>query len=233
MAVKTSSLLFRILLLLLVIFVLVSIADAARGGGSRGGRGRGSSTKSRSTKSRSTKSRSTKSRSSSGSSRSKRKGFLGSNTATKAAIAAGVIYGASSWQRRRTYYSNPNRVPTACYNNKYQTNEYGNVSYLGRMLCPGDGDEDDAEYCCGDEGQQTCCSYFDDAGRTAGVVIGIIVAFVVVGVCLFCLCRRKTKGGMTPVQSVRSRFSKPSDRSHEMAAVPLNQPQASPNIQCR
>ncbi|XP_033728644.1 uncharacterized protein LOC117317811 isoform X3 [Pecten maximus] len=218
MAVKTSSLLFRILLLLVVIFVLVSLAEAGRGGGGRGGGGRGGGGRGRgSGRGRSTsRSRSTSS--------SKRKGFLGSNTATKAAIAAGVIYGASSWRRRRLYYSNPNRVPTACYNDRYRTNVYGNVSYLGRFLCPGDGDEDGDEYCCGDEGQQTCCSFFEDSGRIAGLIIGIIVAFIVVGVCVFCCCKRKIKGGMTPAQSIRSRFSKRSGQGHEMAAVPLNQP---------
>ncbi|XP_060074279.1 WAS/WASL-interacting protein family member 3-like [Ylistrum balloti] len=191
-------------MLYVTLLLPVSLTEGRRGGGGRGGGGRGggrSSGRGRST-SRSSRSRSTSS--------TKRKGYLGSNTATKAAIAAGVIYGASSWRRRRTYYSNPDRVPTACYNDRYVTNTYGNVSYLGRFVCPGDGDEDDAEYCCGEEGQQTCCSYFDDAGRTAGVIIGIFVAFIVVGVCIFCCCKHRMKGGKTPAQSIRSRFSKPS-----------------------
>lgn len=53
-------------------------------------------------------------------------------------------------------------VPTVCYNDQFVRNDQGNVSYLGRFVCPTDGDEDDEQYCCGNEGYQTCCEYFDE-----------------------------------------------------------------------
>lgn len=76
--------------------IIVSVAEARKSGGGRKGSGGRVGSKNKGSKSKS-------------SSGSKRVGFLGSNTATKAAIAAGVIYGASSWRRRRLYHDNPNR----------------------------------------------------------------------------------------------------------------------------
>lgn len=55
---------------------------------------------------------------------------------------------------------------------------------------------DDKKYCCGDEGQQYCCTFWEDGGRVAGVVIGILVLVGIIFVtCYCCIKRRKKSSG--------------------------------------
>lgn len=55
-------------------------------------------------------------------------------------------------------------VPEVCYNDIYDMsdNENGTVSYQGRFFCPIDENmSEDYRYCCGEEGQQNCCTFWD------------------------------------------------------------------------
>ena len=120
---------------------------------------------------------------------------LGSSNLKKAAIIAGTVYGARLWMSRSTYRSH-HSYPEVCYNDIYE----GNMTqkYYGRFVCPGYSDPDSYRYCCGSVGSQSCCDEpFDSsssqgAGRIAGLVIGILFAVVVVGVCAYC-CFKKRK----------------------------------------
>lgn len=53
-------------------------------------------------------------------------------------------------------------VPEVCYNDIYDMDANGTVSYQGRFFCPIDENmSEDYRYCCGEEGQQNCCTFWD------------------------------------------------------------------------
>uniref|UniRef100_K1QRL0 Uncharacterized protein n=1 Tax=Magallana gigas TaxID=29159 RepID=K1QRL0_MAGGI len=80
-----------------------------------------------------------------------------------------------------------NVVPEVCYNDKYDKAQDGNSTYLGRFLCPTDGSmRGDMCYCCGEEGQQYCCTFWGDGGRVAGVVLGVLVLVAIVFTTCYC-----------------------------------------------
>ncbi|KAJ8320326.1 hypothetical protein KUTeg_001913 [Tegillarca granosa] len=111
-------------------------------------------------------------------------------SSTKTAIIAGTVFGAAAYRRRRRFNSYPDSDPEICHNSQYVGN--GTIYYYGKFICPMENQPDDYSYCCGPEGRQTCCRFFDDAGRTAGVVIGVILAAIVIGaVIFFCVCKQK------------------------------------------
>ncbi|XP_062594824.1 uncharacterized protein LOC134256192, partial [Saccostrea cucullata] len=105
----------------------------------------------------------------------------------KAAILAGSVYGASYWQRRFSFRSKGD-LPEVCYNDKYDKNNLTNVSYVGRFICPTDDTMgNDHTYCCGEEGQQYCCTFWDDLGRVHWAVSGILVLVGVFMIaCVYC-----------------------------------------------
>lgn len=60
-------------------------------------------------------------------------------------------------------------VPEVCYNDIFDMsdNENGTVSYQGRFFCPIDENmSEDYRYCCGEEGQQNCCTFWDKQVKT-------------------------------------------------------------------
>ncbi|XP_062594762.1 uncharacterized protein LOC134256159 [Saccostrea cucullata] len=99
----------------------------------------------------------------------------------------GSVYGASYWRIRSSSRSKGD-LPEVCYNDKYDKNNLTNVSYVGLFICPTDDSMgDDHTYCCGDEGQQYCCTFWDDDWRVYQVVFGILWGLFVI--CIFsCVC---------------------------------------------
>lgn len=58
-------------------------------------------------------------------------------------------------------------VPEVCYNDIYDMSDNGTVSYQGRFFCPIDENmSEDYRYCCGEEGQQNCCTFWDKYVKT-------------------------------------------------------------------
>ncbi|KAK3083032.1 hypothetical protein FSP39_012088 [Pinctada imbricata] len=113
-----------------------------------------------------------------------------SSSSVRTALLAGSIYGATRWRTRRpSYYHDDDALPTICYNDKFNQSENGNVSYYGRFVCPEYYQGYEYNYCCGEEGIQYCCTFWDDGGRVAGVVLGILVAIGGIVVCIFCLVK--------------------------------------------
>ncbi|KAK3082646.1 hypothetical protein FSP39_001321, partial [Pinctada imbricata] len=94
--------------------------------------------------------------------------------------------------------------PKICYNDKYVTNSYGNVSYYGRFICPQYHQGNDHNYCCGDEGLQYCCTFWDDTGRVVGVSFGIVGGIAAIGaaigviICIVKKKRNKSQQANTP-----------------------------------
>jgi len=67
--------------------------------------------------------------------------------------------------------------PTVCYSDASGLSENGtSVSKLGYFICPYDySDKLSDTYCCGPDQSQTCCGFWDNGGRMAGAIIGIIL----------------------------------------------------------
>lgn len=175
---KTKTLIYFAVIVLLIALI------EARGG--RGG-GRGGRFSSRSRSSSSSRSRYV----------SKFSGNrISSKSQLQTAILLGTVYGATRWKSRSSYRRSGD-LPEVCYNDKYEQTQWGNSTYLGRFLCPTDESMgDDKKYCCGDEGQQYCCTFWEDGGRVAGVVIGILVLVGIIFVtCYCCIKRRKKSSG--------------------------------------
>ncbi|XP_056012358.1 uncharacterized protein LOC125681836 isoform X2 [Ostrea edulis] len=123
---------------------------------------------------------------------------ISSKSQLKDAILMGSVYGATRWKIRHGYRlqgdSKLIEMPEVCYNDKYDKNSNGGVSYLGRFICPTDESMgDDHTYCCGDEGQQYCCTFWDDGGRVAGVVIGILLGVGAIFLICYCCVKRSKK----------------------------------------
>ncbi|XP_063412167.1 opioid growth factor receptor-like isoform X2 [Mytilus trossulus] len=184
----------RILIInICLLLVLLLVVDLSECRGGRGGGRFGGSRFSRSTRTR--YSRSSRYRSARFAvARTKYSSHrLSSPSLKQAAIIGGTVYGARLWMRRSTYRSR-HTYPEVCYNDVYEGNT--TQRYYGRFVCPAYGDPDDFAYCCGDIGIQTCCKFFDTsspqgAGRTAGVVIGVLIAVGIVGVLAYCCFKRR------------------------------------------
>ncbi|KAK3582138.1 hypothetical protein CHS0354_017249 [Potamilus streckersoni] len=165
---------FVCFMLFLIILAAIDV-EAARGGGVRSGGVR------------------VRTRISSGSSISSSGGFMSryrgpsySRSNWRTGFALGYVWGASHYMTRRRYISNPDREPTVCFN----ANNLKNDTY-GYFVCPMEDEPDSYEYCCGEEGDQNCCGFFDDPGRAAGTIIGIIVFCALVALVIYCCCKRK------------------------------------------
>ncbi|KAL3854018.1 hypothetical protein ACJMK2_013302 [Sinanodonta woodiana] len=161
-----------------VVFSMIVAAthvEAARGGGIRGGGVRVR-----------TRISSVRSSSSSGGFMSRYSGPSYSRSNWKTGFAVGYVWGASHYMTRRRYISNPDKEPTVCLN----VVDLKNDTY-GYFVCPMEDQSDSYEYCCGEEGEQTCCGFFDDPGRAAGTIIGIIVFCALVALAIYCCCKRK------------------------------------------
>ncbi|KAL5005572.1 hypothetical protein ScPMuIL_016730 [Solemya velum] len=107
----------------------------------------------------------------------------------RTAMTAGALYGSTSYMRRRRYHDSPDEEPEICYNSQKKDSN-GTIYY--HFICPLPGEPEDYGFCCGEENREYCCTFFDDPGRLAGVIIGIIVLviFLAVGcVFLFLKCR--------------------------------------------
>ncbi|XP_046358801.2 uncharacterized protein LOC124136801 isoform X8 [Haliotis rufescens] len=130
------------------------------------------------------------------------KGSYGLTRSTwKNAFLLGTIYHGPWYLRSRRYHSHPNNMPTICRNN-YETDDNNTVYNL--FFCPRFFEPDDFQYCCGPELREYCCKYFDSAGRTAGIVIGVLVVVVIVGIIVYCVCKKRSNQG----GKVLSPFSK-------------------------
>ncbi|CAC5414693.1 unnamed protein product [Mytilus coruscus] len=184
-----------------LLLVLLLVLDLAESRGGRGGGRFGGSRFSRSSRTRYSRTRYSRTRYSRSSrygrfavARTKYAGHrLSSSSLKKAAIIGGTVYGARLWMRRSIYRSR-HTYPEVCYNDVYEGNT--TQHYYGRFVCPGYRDPDDYAYCCGDIGIQYCCKFFDTsspqgAGRTAGVVIGVLIAVGIVGVLAYCCFKRR------------------------------------------
>lgn len=176
-AMKTKTLLYFAVIVLLI---ALTEARGGRGGGRGGGR---FSSRSRS-----------KSRSSSRSGTRRFSKFSGNRISTKrqlrTAILSGTVYGASGWRSRNSYW-NKGELPEVCYNDRYDKTHDGNSTYQGRFLCPTDrGMRGDKTYCCGNVGQQYCCTFWEDGGRVAGVVIGLLILVGIVSITVYCCIKR-------------------------------------------
>lgn len=96
-------------------------------------------------------------------------------------MAASSLGGLAYYRQREMYKEDPNEEPTICFNSVRPRN--GIFAYF---ICPEYGQEDHYVYCCGDDGEENCCTFWDDGGRVAGIVIAILVfiALCVVGIVL-------------------------------------------------
>ncbi|XP_074658615.1 uncharacterized protein LOC141911525 [Tubulanus polymorphus] len=128
--------------------------------------------------------------------------------AYRAAIVGGTIYGSAAFMRRGRYSSN-SADPTVCTNFKIVENI--TRFPLGRFICPiSDSMSDDYTYCCGNDGEQTCCTFWDDGGRTAGAIIG----FVLLGVCI--------AGGIVILYKLMIKNKKTSPSTTPAGDTPMN-----------
>lgn len=59
-------------------------------------------------------------------------------------------------------------------------NENFNGTTFGTFRCPLPGMDQRQTYCCGSYNFQYCCRYWDDSGRQAGTIIGIIAVIVLI-----------------------------------------------------
>ncbi|XP_048758279.1 uncharacterized protein LOC125668338 [Ostrea edulis] len=172
---------------ILVIVISLVHAKGGRGGGGFRGRGyRGGS------------------RGSSRSSRSYRSSFSGnrlsSSSSIRSALLLGTVYGASRY-RQRTRFRSDGTLPVVCYNDRYNMSANGTVSlsYKGRFFCPLDESmSEDYRYCCGEEGLQYCCKFWDVPGHIAGVVIGVIAFAVLLFIGVFCIIRHCSRSRRSP-----------------------------------
>ncbi|XP_046542846.1 uncharacterized protein LOC124253174 isoform X2 [Haliotis rubra] len=131
------------------------------------------------------------------------KGSYGLTRSTwKNAFLLGTIYHGPWYLRSRRYHSHPTRMPTICRNN-YETDDNNTVYNL--FYCPRFFEPDDFDYCCGPELREYCCKYFDSPGRTAGIVIGVLLLVIIVGIIVYCVCKKRSNQG----GKVLSPFSKP------------------------
>lgn len=98
-------------------------------------------------------------------------------------MAFQTLGGLASYRQREMYKEDPSDEPTVCFNSLRPRN-----GYFAYFICPERFQSDGYVYCCGDDGEENCCTFWGDGGRVAGVVIGILlfVGLVVVGVVLLC-----------------------------------------------
>lgn len=161
--------------------LIVALAIAISLVSARGGRGGGGRFSGRSRYSSS--SRSTSYRSSFSGNR------LSSSSSIRSALLLGTVYGASRYRSRARYIAD-GTLPEVCYNDNYNKSANGTVSYQGRFFCPLDENmSEDYRYCCGEEGQQYCCTFWDKPGHIVGVVFGIIAGVVALFVVVFCVIK--------------------------------------------
>lgn len=114
-----------------------------------------------------------------------------SNSQLRTAILLGTVFGASSW-KTRSNFKHKGELPRLCYNDVYDMNQWGNVSFEGRFVCPTDDTMEDGEsFCCGEKYQQHCCTFWGNGWRVAGVVIGIVVFVGFVFVLSFCIIKSR------------------------------------------
>lgn len=114
---------------------------------------------------------------------------LSSSSSIRSALLLGTVYGASRYRSRARYIAH-GTLPEVCYNDNYNMSANGTVSYQGRFFCPLDENmSEDYRYCCGEEGQQYCCTFWDKPGHIVGVVFGIIAGVVVLFVVVFCVIK--------------------------------------------
>nr|XP_034301969.1 uncharacterized protein LOC105327640 isoform X2 [Crassostrea gigas] len=200
----------KTLLYFAVIVLLIALIEAR--GGRGGGRGGRFSSRSRSGYRSSSRSRYVSK-------------FSGSRISSKSqlrtAILLGTVYGATRWKSRSSYRRS-GELPEVCYNDKYDQNQWGNSTYLGRFLCPTDQSMgDNKKYCCGEKGKQYCCTFWEDGGRVAGVVIGILVFMGIIFVTCYCCIKRRKKSSGSVIRTP--------DKNHfQMAPDPTPVPMAGP-----
>ncbi|XP_078316657.1 uncharacterized protein LOC111119296 [Crassostrea virginica] len=157
-----------------VLAIAISLASA------RGGRGGGGGARS-----------SSGGRYGGSSSRSYRSAFSGnrlsSSSSIRSALLLGTVYGATSYRVRARYRAD-GTLPEICYNDIYDKSTDGTVSYQGRFFCPTDENmSEDYRYCCGEEGQQKCCRFWDNPYHVVGVVIVILSGVSTLFILVFCL----------------------------------------------
>lgn len=97
-----------------------------------------------------------------------------------------TLGGLASYRQRELYKRDPSHEPTVCFNSRRPRN-----GYFAYFICPERFQTDDYYYCCGVDGEENCCNFWGDAGRIAGVVIGILIFLGLVGVGMFFLCKKK------------------------------------------
>nr|XP_022315025.1 uncharacterized protein LOC111119292 isoform X2 [Crassostrea virginica] len=190
-----------------VLAIAISLASA------RGGRGGGGGARS-----------SSGGRYGGSSSRSYRSAFSGnrlsSSSSIRSALLLGTVYGATSYRVRARYRAD-GTLPEICYNDSYNMSTNGTVSYQGRFFCPIDENmSEDYRYCCGEEGQQYCCRFWDSPGRVVGVVVGILLGVVALFVVVFCVIKHIKSQQR---KSRESSYSAATANGHSMYPPPYNQ----------
>ncbi|PAA86027.1 hypothetical protein BOX15_Mlig020245g2 [Macrostomum lignano] len=157
---------------------LLDPVDAARGGGGRSGGRYGGGYSSRSMSYRSGGYRSIKySGSVSNVVRSRFSVYV-----QAFALTRGIFFSRSRYRR----HYDDNEQPTLCVNlldpitadlnnSVVEPWLYRNETVLGIFACPLD-DRGDKKYCCGPETAEYCCTFWDNPGRVAWVVVIIVTA---------------------------------------------------------
>ncbi|XP_052813373.1 putative cuticle collagen 155 isoform X2 [Mya arenaria] len=207
---------FRVFLIILVLFSLGVEINEARGGrgggGSRGGSRSGSRT----------------SRTGSSTSTRMYRGPSYSRGSWKTAAAVGVVYGLMSYRTRSLYLRYPNREPTICFNEKNLKNET-----YGYFICPDKTQADSFDKCCGSSDEQRCCNLKDYQAQKktesiAGIVVGVIIACVAIAVFVYCciIKRRRRAAAAAKAGIVITKPDEPENRKmlscNEPGMIPLN-----------
>ncbi|XP_061175721.1 uncharacterized protein LOC133184651 [Saccostrea echinata] len=190
---------------IIVLAIVISLTSArGRGGGARGSY-RGSSRSS--------------------SSRSYRSAFSGnrlsSSSSIRSALLLGTVYGATRYRMRARYRSD-GTLPEICYNDSYNMSTNGTVSYQGRFVCPlEESMSEDYRYCCGEEGKQYCCTFWENPGHIVGVVFGVLAAAVALFFGVFCIIKymqsKKSRKASAYKSSGHENLPTYSPPSYEMA----------------
>ncbi|XP_062602506.1 uncharacterized protein LOC134264223 isoform X2 [Saccostrea cucullata] len=172
-------------IIVLAIVISLTSARGGRGGGARGGY-RGGRSSYRGSSSRSYRSAFSGNR-------------LSSSSSIRSALLLGTVYGASRY-RMRARYRSEGTLPEICYNDSYNMSTNGSVSYQGRFVCPlEESMSEDYRYCCGEEGKQYCCTFWDKPGHIVGVVFGVLAAAAALFICVFCVIKyMKSKNSRRP-----------------------------------
>ncbi|CAH8665497.1 unnamed protein product [Heterobilharzia americana] len=151
-----------------------------------------------------------------------------SNSRKKALFfTAGALAGVYIGSRMRTH------VHVRSYHDLYKyevcegrrtefINETGVSRTYSYFLCPDDPNQPFEKYCCWDSstGMGVCCSYDVKVGTVVGALFGILFLASIIGLIIFCCCRRKRRPIMEPADIPNAQPIPPVDAFYKPVSAP-------------